>query len=174
MVLVTREVCDGLFRGYSLWLRNYLLGHGVLSQDVDDVVQETFLKFFRYYGGKLVDEKLPGLLKRIADNYVIDLWRKARNRQTMSLETEDGIGLDRLVIAEASSFDARRRVHSVIATMKEPYKSALWYRYIQGFSIHDIAAMHDETEGTIKTRLMRAREMFSQTYVFYYGQRGSM
>lgn len=143
------------------------------SDDAADVVQEVFLKAFR--GARQFEGKSSAKtwLYQIALHEASNQrrwWRRHKGHET-SIEAEDDRGLSwaqRLPDPSASPLtqalrgECKQRVQEALCQVPEPYHAVLVLREIEGFSYDEIAEILQTRVGTVKSRLLRGREMLRQ------------
>jgi len=124
------------------------------AHDAEDVAQETFLKLYRTGSWERMDDERAFLAKTA--------WRlavgKARGRRTgeVSEETCDGAaGPERLAIAA----DMGAAVQRLIDGLPEELRVPLALSAIEEMTSPAIALAMGIPEGTVRTRIMRAREL---------------
>lgn len=135
----------------------YQVGYGVLRcvPDAEDVVQETFMKLYRTGAWRgMADEK--GYLARVA-------WRMAVERlPRRGQEGEDAV-MDGLVATgsspevEAVRQSQEARLRRLIAMLPEELRQPLVLSAMEEMTSREVAAVMGIPEGTVRTRLMRAR-----------------
>ena len=138
--------------------------------DAADTLQEVFLKVFRaaaHFEGK---SSLKTWLYRIAVHEASNYrrwWHRHRSQET-SLQSEDNSGrplAERLrdpgvsPLAQAIRSEAQQEVARGLATLAEPYRTTLLLRDVEGFSYAEMAEILGVREGTVKSRLVRGREL---------------
>ena len=120
-------------------------------QDAEDVVQETLLAYFRSDKQFESDEHIRAWLIRVAvnkaRNATICFWR--RNRRSM----EDY--MDALAFED----EGDRDLMDAVLRLPERYRIVIHLFYYEDYSIREIAALLDLGEGSVKSRLSRARKM---------------
>lgn len=136
-------------------------------QDAEDCTQETFLKAFRSISQYQFKSSFYTWLYRIAVNTCLDLQRRARHPAPLSLdETRDGDEHDMpLQVADpgplpddtAISHELGELIRYEIASLPDYLRETLILRDIEGFAYAEIAVMLHISEGTVKSRLFRAR-----------------
>jgi RNA polymerase sigma-70 factor, ECF subfamily len=118
--------------------------------DAEDLVQEAFVRASAS-GAKFQQVDNPeAWLRRTAINLQRNRWRKLRNfaRIRPQLERNDDLpGLDEHLVV----IDALRR-------LPEPQREVLALHYLADLPVQEIASTLGIPEGTVKSRLMRARE----------------
>jgi len=143
------------------------------SDDASDILQEIFLKVFRsaaHFEGK---SSLKTWLFQIALHEASNhrRWWRRHKRQEMSIEEEHeqgGSWADRLPDGGESPLhlalrsERRQQLLRSLQQVPEPFQSALLLREIEGFSYDEIAEIVQVRVGTVKSRLLRGREMLRQ------------
>ena len=114
----------------------------------DDAVQETFIAVLRGLRGLREPAALHGWVRRIA---VRESVRVARGSVITADEWSD------LVAAPTPDLDAVLDVRSALQSLTPEHRAVLVLRDLDGVSEAEVAAMLDVPEGTVKSRLHRAR-----------------
>lgn len=174
---VVRRVRDGDSDAYRLLVERYqarihrlvgrLLGpdHG----DVDDVVQEVFVKAFFSLGKFREDAMFGTWITRIAINRARDELKKQSGR--VSLDAEPGAeavrGLHALLSTEGSPVDekdeaSRSAVGSLVARtvagLPERSRVVIVLKDMEGHTYQEVGRLLNCSVGTVKSRHARARE----------------
>ncbi len=137
-------------------------------QDAEDVAQEVFLKLWRSIG-TYKEEALPEVwIMRIAKNACFDYLRERKRTQTESLyEVYDGEQVERPLAdgdvqsnpaAAAEQKERRQAVARAIMQLPPEHREVVTLRYINGLSYEQIAKVLGERQGTVKSRLWRAKK----------------
>ncbi|HVE12355.1 MAG TPA: sigma-70 family RNA polymerase sigma factor [Elusimicrobiota bacterium] len=152
--------------------RHHARVHGMCASlvnnpaDVEDAVQEVFLKVFRSLDRFQGEARFSTWLYRVVMNHCLDLRRRAAHRRAESLETlleEGDEPLLRLLEAPESRRDAaeeaeeREVAAAMLAALPEEYREVLALRETQGLSYEDIAKTMECSVDSVKARLRRAR-----------------
>jgi len=131
----------------------------------DDVVQETFLSVFRGLQGFRNDAEVSTWVTRIALNRARDALRRRRRapRRLEVLEQEDGRPLDQradLAAPERPAPDPwlARVLRAEIGRLPEEFRDCFLLREVGEHSYEEIAAIMEIPVGTVRSRLLRARE----------------
>ena len=136
-------------------------------EDAADIVQDTFLKAFRAIGSFHEGAGLYTWLFRIAVNTVIskrrkDTVRKEKQKVSIGAGDEDSPandppsrnpGPERL----AENAETGRRIEQAIAELDEEHRIVVMLKDLEGFDYHQIGQMLGCPDGTVKSRLHRAR-----------------
>ena len=151
------------------------------SDDVEDLVQETFVKAFRAIETFNHDYAFSTWLYKIASNHCIDFLRK-RRLKTFSIdqpiETRDGEM--RYEIADDSwspdgeiqDREKLRILNKAIEDLPEKYKRVIKLRHEEELDYQEIADQLGLPLGTVKAHLFRARALLfkklkNKVYHFY-------
>jgi RNA polymerase sigma-70 factor, ECF subfamily len=135
--------------------------------DAEDLVQETFLRAFRGFGGFQEGTNLKAWLYRILTNTFINTYRK-RQREPQTVpddNVEDWYLYDRLA-AQSSEASAEATVlesmpdddvKAAVDALPEGFRMAVLLADVEGFSYKEIAEILDIPIGTVMSRLHRGR-----------------
>lgn len=123
--------------------------------DAEDVFQEVFLKLFRYKKSIQSEEHLKAWLIRVTINQCKSVAASGRKRQTVSLDT---IG----DIREPAKEESYSEVYELVRSLPLKYRQVVHLYYYEELSVKEIAEILDQKEGTVKTRLARARKLLNQ------------
>jgi len=143
-----------------------------MTNDYDgavDLAQETFLRVYRAAGRYQTTHAFSTYIYRIATNLAISELRKRKRRRVVSLtgllassdgqETRDFDAPDERPLQDVSLVDSERRavIKRAIATLPDKYRAPLVLRDVEGKSYDEIASILCTSEGTVKSRINRAR-----------------
>ena len=136
--------------------------------DAEDLLQETFLRAYRGFGGFTEGTNLKAWLYRILTNTFINSYRKRQREPVMVLEEEipDWYLYDRLAQSgETSSAEAQvlermpdEDVQAALDSLPEGFRMAVWLADVEGFSYKEIAEILGIPIGTVMSRLHRGRK----------------
>jgi RNA polymerase sigma-70 factor, ECF subfamily len=135
-----------------------------------ELAQETFLRVYANAGRYQATFHFSTYIYRIASNLAISELRQRKRRKLVSLFTpwrsqnEDEQEIDPpderpLQDADLIDRERRRAVTRAIQTLPEKYRTALVLRDVEGISYDEIAGILNISEGTVKSRINRARTM---------------
>lgn len=136
----------------------------VSSREVaEDLTQESFMRVWDYLAeGKVVDNQ-KAFLYKIAGNLIIDYYRKKKN---VSLDALSDDGFNPMGDNESSTLNFVEGQHllGVVKKLESPYRETILMRYVDDFSISDIAKVLGETENVISVRIHRGIEKLKKLY----------
>ena len=153
-----------------------------MTNDYDgavDLAQETFVRVYRAAERYQTTYAFSTYIYRIATNLAISELRKRKRRKVVSLtgffQSRDGgeprefNPPDMKPLADAELVDAERRcaVQRAISTLPEKYRAPLVLRDVEGKSYEDISRILETSEGTIKSRISRARGFLREKMTAY-------
>jgi RNA polymerase sigma-70 factor (ECF subfamily) len=150
---------DVLFRRYQLPLYVYVYELVHEEQASLDIVQETFIQAVRHLGGLREDGKFGGWLFGIAHQKCVQRWRK-QTREERALEEISAMSPeldpspDDLLIRQEHAEEFMRLLNN----LPPPQRSVLLLRFIEDFSLEQIAEITGATLGTVKSRLHYAKK----------------
>lgn len=143
--------------------------------DAADLTQEVFVKIFRGIGGFHEESSLRTWIYRIALREASNQrrWWMRHKHQEVPMEQEIGerssgspvFLKDTLVDPGESPFDLaaheedRARVEAALQQVPEPFRTTLILRDIEGFVYEEVAEMQAVSVGTVKSRLVRGRNL---------------
>jgi RNA polymerase sigma-70 factor, ECF subfamily len=148
-----------------------------MTNDYDgavDLAQETFVRVYRAAGRYQNTYAFSTYIYRIATNLAISELRKRKRRRLVSLtgllvggegeEARDFDAPDERPLQDTNLVDTetRRVVQKAISTLPEKYRAPLVLRDVEGKSYDEIAQILSTSEGTVKSRINRARNFLRE------------
>ncbi len=158
-----------LVRRYRNQITSYIYR---MTNDYDgavDLAQETFVRVYRAADRYQQSYAFSTYIYRIATNLAISELRKRKRRRLVSLtgffQSTDGgeprefNPPDERPLQDSEMVDAERRtaVQRAISTLPEKYRAPLILRDVDGRSYEEISRILETSEGTVKSRISRAR-----------------
>ena len=143
-----------------------------MTNDYDgavDLAQETFVRVYRAAERYQTTYAFSTYIYRIATNLAISELRKRKRRKLVSLtgffqgkdgaEPQEFNPADCRPLPDTEMVDAERRlaVQRAISTLPEKYRAPLILRDVDGKSYEEISRILETSEGTVKSRISRAR-----------------
>lgn len=124
----------------------------------EDLTGQVFLKMLEAIRNrKAWHSSFSGWLYRIAHNIVIDYYRQRSSQQQIPLDDEPMLASleDNPVTATELKLDVER-LRSAIARLTDEQAEVISLRFLEGYSINEVAEMMNKTEGSIKALQYRA------------------
>jgi len=141
----------------------YWTAYSVMKSQSDamDVSQNVFLRAIKHMDKleNMREEQLKGWLYRVTVNLCIDM-KRARKRELSVDEVFEQEELDESVLPEAAALNSEQKemIHRAIDALPEVYRETVVQHYFAGLGYEEIARMSGVSEGTVKSRMFRARE----------------
>lgn len=164
--------------------RNQITGYIYrMTNDYDgavDLAQETFVRVYRAADRYQTSYAFSTYIYRIATNLAISELRKRKRRRLVSLtgffQSNDGVEPrefnppDERPLPDSELVAAERRfaVQRAISTLPEKYRAPLILRDVDGRSYDEIARILQTSEGTVKSRISRARGFLREKMKVYF------
>src|ERR1035437_3119950 len=144
------------------------------ADDANDLVQETFLKAFRFFDKFERGTNCKAWLFRILKNSFINDYRK-QTKEPDKVDYEDVQNFYETITADeidsthyehdAFSNLLDDEISKAIEKLPEDFRTVIILNDIEGFTYEEIADFVDIPVGTVSSRLHRARKMlYSQLY----------
>lgn len=144
---------ENLVHAYSSWLYRYAYWISGDRSVAEDLVQETFLRAWRFLDSLKEEAAAKSWLTTIVRR------ENARRFERKQLEYSD-VEMD-TIPATQSDFDARPEVLALRTALKNlpaNYREPLILQVIEGYTLEDIAEIMSLPRNTVATRLHRARQ----------------
>lgn len=175
--IITR-CCNGDIEAFQVLVERYQkrmlnMAYRVLDdfEDACDVVQESFISAYKALPGFRGDSTFSAWLAAIVINHSRNRLKRKKiraRRESVSLDAPRDPDNESSVFelpAENESAHERlekmeleRRVQHCINTLSAEYREVVVLRDIQGYSYEEISTMLRLSDGTVKSRLFRARD----------------
>lgn len=187
---VVADVIAGRKEAYGILLRRYnqllyraLRGYLHHEADVQDAMQETYLKAYEKLHQYKGDAAFSTWLVRIGINEALQHLRRAKKRSGHGPSDPDEHLLqlpDTRMDPEHTAIhsETRRIVERAIDRLPTAYRAVYLLREVEGLPVTEVAACLGITEGNVKVRLHRAKALLQETVwkqladvpVFAFGQ----
>ena len=194
-MIVKKEICDQLsdneivkqslanidyflclYNRYELRLLRYIRRISMVSDEqAKDILQESFIKIWQNLNDFNQDMKLSSWIYRIVHNVTISYWRHNR-----SYGKDRKVKLDYVFIknqlddSEINEDKVKKELltNEVLELLPLKYKTVLILKYIEGKGYREISDVLKIPEGTVATRLNRAKkkfiEMASEKHISFF------
>ena len=161
------EAFEALVAAYEKNVFNVALQMTGNREDAQDLTQEAFIKAYSSLSSFRGDSRFSSWLYRIVSNVCLDFKRRQSRRPSASLTVEDDEGESvQLDIADESQSPeallerkmTREAVREGLKQLPDEQRQILLLREIQGLSYEEIGEAMGLEEGTVKSRIFRARK----------------
>jgi RNA polymerase sigma-70 factor, ECF subfamily len=149
---------SALYDRYEVKIYTYIYRRTGDQTLAEDLTGQVFLKMLEAIRNrKAWHSSFSGWLYRIAHNIVIDYYRQRDHQLQVSLEDEPSLPAldDNPVTATELKLDVER-LRAAIARLTDEQAEVISLRFLEGYSISEVAEMMNKTEGSIKALQYRA------------------
>ncbi len=146
------------------------------QEDADDLVQETYLKAYRFIDKYEKGTNAKAWLFKILKNAFINEYRK-KSKQPTKVDFEDIVAYHDTDDNRVSGYSDLREeiflhmmgdeVTSAINNLPIDFRTVILLCDIEGFTYEEIAAIIDVPIGTVRSRLFRARNLLKEELTDY-------
>lgn len=157
-------------------LYNYALRITGDSDDASDLIQETYMKAFRFFDKFEKGTNCKAWLFRILKNTYINTYRKSTKEpdkvdyeevenyyENIKASNTDDAHLEKEIFDNLLDDE----VTSAISSLPEDFRTVVLLSDIEGYTYEEIAEFVDCPVGTVRSRLHRARKMlFTKLYKY--------
>ncbi len=155
---------------YSARMQQIAAQNGIPPDEVEDLLQETFLSFYIHYSARVPEEGVRPLLFRIMKNRCIDYWRRKENRISDATSPEQLIrmlskqskmvGRDTLdIVLENIFFED---FYEAVRGMREEWKRVYVPYEVMGRPMEEISESLGISENACRMRNLRGRRYLAR------------
>lgn len=152
------------------------------EEDANDLVQETYLKAYRFIDKYDEGTNAKAWLFKIMKNAFINQYRKKSKRPTQ-VDYEEVVGYheEEEDTSFSSYLDLRQEIYqdmmgdeitTAINALPVDFRTVILLCDIEGFKYEEIAKIVDIPIGTVRSRLHRARQMLKEKLREYASKKG--
>ncbi len=150
------ELFNTLYEKYFDRVWRYVYYKTESREDTEDLCQEIFFKVWKGLDKFEGRSSYYTWIFKISMNTVISFYRKKRFKKFISLDVLD----EKHYSYERD--EKKEKVLSKIRLLPEDLRNIVELYYISNFKIGEIAEMMNIPEGTVKSKLKRARELLME------------
>lgn len=158
-----REILMDAHQAYEKKLGQYAFYKVNDKATSEDLVQDTFMKTWRYLarGGKI--DLMKAFLYHILNNLIIDEYRK---HKTSSLDNLIEKGFEPAVDDSSKMLDTLdgRSALSLVGHLSEKYQKVMKMRYGQDLSVKEIALLTKQSPNAVAVQIHRALKKLKLLY----------
>lgn len=145
---------------------------GIPYDEIDDMLQETFLSYYQHYSLDLEDEHIRYILLKILKNRCIDYWRAWGSKDITCLEPQEMENLEgdrqeqrendslSLILRQEQIEEVMEAVHS----MKEEWAVVFKMNIMEGRSMREVSQILGISEALCRMRIMRGRRYLRKQF----------
>jgi RNA polymerase sigma-70 factor (ECF subfamily) len=148
----------GAWKELERHLRPYLARRVASSADIDDLLQDIFVRMHRGLASLQDEERFGGWVYRVANSAIVDKARRRARSPEVSSDDE--------LEASATADDAAERLQSdlgecvalFVGRLPSPYREAVTLTELEGLPQKEAAEMLGISVSGMKSRVQRGRE----------------
>ena len=164
-VVGDRTAQQTLYSRYSPKMFAICLRYAKDYHSAEDILQEGFIKVFRYISNFRREGSFEGWMRRIFVNTAIEHLRKAVS--LYSIVDDEDKPMD---IVDESSFDDLdyQDLLGMVQSLSPGYRTVFNLYVVEGYKHHEIAEMLNISDGTSKSQLSKAKSVLKELVNKYY------
>ena len=161
------------------------------KENAQDIVQECFLRAYKMLRSYRTDSAFSTSIYRICQNLIYDFYRKNKKTQTVSVSisasaslSAGSAGSDEIkerdiadISQEPSELIIRKekiaKIRELIESLPDDLRDIIILRDLNNISYAEISEMLGIEQGTVKSRLNRAREKL-KSYIIKNNENGEL
>jgi len=147
------------------------------ESDAEDLVQEAYIKAYRFWDRFEPGSNCRAWLFKIMTNIFINEYRsKSRSPMAVNVDELDDNFLYGYLIAEEKTANPEQQlfakifdddIRTAIEDLPEDFRLVVVLSFLEGFSYQEIADIMELQLGTVKSRLHRGRKLLQKTLLDY-------
>ncbi len=151
-------------------------------QDAEDLVQETYLKAYKYYDKFQEGTNFKAWLFKILKNTFINRYRKLQQQPIQNAFSEIEDAFESQVSEEVGRIPSPEEevladvldehVQKALDELPDDYRMVILLADIEGFAYKEIAAILEIPVGTVMSRLYRGRRLLEAAMLKYAREHG--
>lgn len=170
-----KEVTEQIWRELSDRLRQFVRARINSPTDIDDVLQNVFLRIHSHFGDLRETDRLESWVFQITRNAVTDYFRKQRDDNTDAVDT---IQDPSLAGAQNVHAEVAGCLNTLIERLPDDQRRAVSMYELEGMSQKEIATQESISLSGAKSRVQRGRRsleaMLKSCCEFQFDRRGNV
>lgn len=154
----------GAWKELEHLLRPYLARRVASAADVDDLLQDVFVRLHQGIAGLDDEERFGGWVYRIARNAVADRARKRSRQPTKEWQDEEPHGDHFADDVDQLQSDLGQCVALFVSRLPSPYREAITLTELEGLTQKQAADMLGISLSGLKSRVQRGRDKIREMF----------
>lgn len=137
-------------------------------QEADDLYQDTFLKLYDMVDDLVIEKNPKGFLMSVSINLYRNQKRKFSIRQRITgteISIEEAVDIpakEQMTEEKVLMHEQCHRVREAVKKLPDKYRIPILLFYMEEFSLAEISRILNLSEGTVKSRIHRAKKILKQ------------
>lgn len=137
-------------------------------QEADDLYQDTFLKLYDMVDDLVIEKNPKGFLMSVSINLYRNQKRKFSIRQRITgaeISIEEAVDIpakEQMTEEKVLMHEQCHRVREAVKKLPDKYRIPILLFYMEEFSLAEISRILNLPEGTVKSRIHRAKKILKQ------------
>lgn len=154
------EVFNIIYTKYSSQVYGYCTYRTKNKSEADELMQETWIKFFHLAKAGKIKDHLLSYMMRMARSIYFDKFRDRQRIELVDWAIEESDILEEIAdpfdfVAELEREEFTAMIKIAISSLDEIYREPLALYWFNNFNIKEIASICEETEDCIRKRIER-------------------
>lgn len=171
VVLSDKNAFSAIIFRYEAPLRRYIRRLGVRdSQDIEDLLQNIFIKVYRYLKSFDKSFSFSSWIYRIAHNETYDFFRAKKRRPEAPLDEDSEhffTSLQSESLSQEDKFDISldvSKLNKALETLDRKYRDVLLLRYTEDKDYRQISDILQIPEGSVATLIHRGKKELKKVF----------
>ncbi len=155
------------YRHFAPPLFSYVKEKIAVEEDVEEIVQDVFLSAVEGFRDFAFRCRLFTYLCSIANHKIVDFYRKKKLKSVLFSHLSDFEPLVSTLLGPEEKLDEeflREKIRQTFEKLSPRYRQILRLKYIEGFSVSEIASKLSLSFKSAESLLFRARKSFVAAY----------
>jgi RNA polymerase sigma-70 factor (ECF subfamily) len=167
ILIKDKQALHLFYHRYKLKLLHYIQAKVEKEQDAEEILQDTFFAFLEATRDFHGQSSIKTYLFSICNHKIIDFYRRKKIKHVVFSQLP---GLEALISpllepeAEYDITEIKDRIRQAYTSLNPLYQQLLRYKYIDGYSVEQIAARLTMSFKSVESKLFRARKAFVLAY----------
>jgi len=158
--MIQRSRFENIYKGTYRSLQLYVRGLVRETSQVEDIVQEAYLRLIKSAPESLSDEQLRAYLYTTVTNLARDVWRRGAIAEKWNSDQNTGPP----AVTDWNSTPERLDINKALGNLNNMERALIWLAYSEGYKHREIAQILGIKEKSVKVLLFRARKNFISKY----------
>ncbi|KKR48441.1 MAG: RNA polymerase, sigma-24 subunit, ECF subfamily [Candidatus Magasanikbacteria bacterium GW2011_GWC2_40_17] len=158
-----KELYSEIVRRYQTKLAHYLRKFIIDPDQLQDVLQDVFIKAYRNLFGFNAERKFSPWIYRIAHNEALNYLKK-HSREVLSLDPEEQDIVDKKIDIKEGTDKVltKEKINKALSLLKEKYRTPLILYFFEQMSYEEISDVLETPKSSVGVLIMRAKSQLKK------------